>query len=226
MDKFAQNYRVISYSRRYAYPNQWICNCVGGDDRDNTIPNNVKDLAELIIKRLNLGSAHIIGHSYGAFIALYLAFKHPELVKTLVLGEPPILSLLEGNPYYSFSKDADLSRENELKHSLVQEAIYKRDIEKALGIFLDVIMGKEGYFYQVTQDTRAEIMNSVKSLIGELSSITQRFTCEDARRVRIPTLLLKGEQSPKILHHIIHIIDILSYCMPNNEQSTIFRYIT
>jgi len=61
---------------------------------------NVADLVELIIKRLNLGPAHIIGHSYGAFIALYLAFEHPDLVKTLVLGEPPVLSLLEGNPSY------------------------------------------------------------------------------------------------------------------------------
>jgi pimeloyl-ACP methyl ester carboxylesterase len=94
IDKFAQAYHVISYSRRYAYPNQWIGN--GGDD--NTIPNNVVDLVELIIKRLSLGPAHIIGHSYGAFIALYLAFEHPDLVKKLVLGEPPVISLLTANP--------------------------------------------------------------------------------------------------------------------------------
>ena len=95
IDKFAQNYRVVSYSRLYGYPNQWI-----GNGDDSNIPNNVADLVELIIKRLNLGPAHIIGHSYGAFIALYLAFEHPDLVKTLVLGEPPVLSLLEGNPSY------------------------------------------------------------------------------------------------------------------------------
>jgi pimeloyl-ACP methyl ester carboxylesterase len=81
IDEFAQHYRVISYSRRYAYPNQWT-----GNGNDNTIPNNVSDLIELIIKRLNLGPAHVIGHSYGAFIALYLAFEHPDLVRTLVLG--------------------------------------------------------------------------------------------------------------------------------------------
>jgi non-heme chloroperoxidase len=77
IDKFAQNYHVISYTRRYAYPNQWI-----GSGDDNTIPNNVSDLVELIIKRLNLGAAHVIGHSYGGFTALYLAFQHPDLVRT------------------------------------------------------------------------------------------------------------------------------------------------
>ncbi|MBV9668514.1 MAG: alpha/beta fold hydrolase, partial [Nitrososphaeraceae archaeon] len=38
----------------------------------------------------NLAPAHIIGHSYGAFTALYVAYQHPEIVRTLVLGEPPI----------------------------------------------------------------------------------------------------------------------------------------
>jgi hypothetical protein len=47
IDKFVQNYRVISYSRRYTYPNKWITSNGGGDNR---IPNNVADLVELIIK--------------------------------------------------------------------------------------------------------------------------------------------------------------------------------
>ena len=75
IDKFAQNYHVISYSRRYAYPNQWP-----GDGDDNNLANNVEDLAELIIRRLNLGTAHLIGHSYGALTALYMAYKHPDMI--------------------------------------------------------------------------------------------------------------------------------------------------
>jgi pimeloyl-ACP methyl ester carboxylesterase len=77
-------------------PNQWI-----GNGDDNTIPNNVADLVELIIKRLNLEPARIIGHSYGAFIALYLALEHPDLVRTLILGEPPVISLLKDNPQHT-----------------------------------------------------------------------------------------------------------------------------
>jgi non-heme chloroperoxidase len=210
IDKFAQNYHVISYSRRYAYPNQWI-----GNGDDNTIPNNAADLIESIIKRLNLGPAHIIGHSYGAFTALYLAFEHPDLVRTLVLCEPPVISLLKGNPQYS--KDVNMIRE---MRSLVHEAIRRGETEKAVRIFLDTVMNKEGFFYQLPSQTRAMIMDNVKSLRGELASVTQHFTCEDAQRVDIPTLLVKGEQSPKLLHHII---DILASCLPNNEQTTIPR---
>ena len=48
IDKFAQNYHIISYSRRYAYPNKWA-----GNGDDNIIPNNVADLVELITACLN-----------------------------------------------------------------------------------------------------------------------------------------------------------------------------
>jgi hypothetical protein len=67
--------------------------------------------------------------------------------------------------------------------------MYRRlSIEEAVRIFLDVVMGKEGYFYQLTSDARATIMENVKSLGGEVTSISQRFTCEYAQRVTVPTL--------------------------------------
>jgi pimeloyl-ACP methyl ester carboxylesterase len=61
-------------------------------------------------------------------------------------------------------------------------------------------------------------MDNVKSLRRELASMSQEFTCQDAQKVGVPTLLIKGEQSPKFLHHII---DKLASCLPNSEQTTI-----
>jgi non-heme chloroperoxidase len=171
---------------------------------------------ELIIKRLNLGAVHIIGHSYGAFIALYLAFEHPDLVKTLVIGEPPVISLLKANPQYT--EDVDTIIENAFKYSLVQEALHRGETERAVRIFLDAVNGKKGFFYQLPSKAHAMIMDNVKSLGGELASMSQHLTCEDAQKVGVPTLLIKGEQSPKFLHDII---DILASCQPNNEQITI-----
>ena len=128
-----QKFHVVSYSRRYAYPNQW-----SGDGEDNSLTNNAIDFAESIIKRLDLGPAHLIGHSYGALTALYTAYQHPELVRTLVLGEPPVMSLLENN--HNYSKDLYTIREN------VQDAIRRGDMKRAVRIFLDGVMRKEGFF--------------------------------------------------------------------------------
>jgi pimeloyl-ACP methyl ester carboxylesterase len=121
VESFAQRFHVVSYSRRYAYPNQWP----GGGD-DNSLTNNVTDLAELIIKRLNLGPVHLIGHSYGALIALFIAYQQPELVRTLVLGEPPVMSLLENN--HKYSKDVDAIRKNAFEPA--QDAIRRGETEQ------------------------------------------------------------------------------------------------
>ena len=51
------------------------------------------DLAALI-RKLKLAPAHIVGVSYGAYVALFLAARHPELVRSLVLSEPPVLRWL------------------------------------------------------------------------------------------------------------------------------------
>ena len=40
-----------------------------------------------IIKSLGVAPANIVGHSYGGTVALFLALQHPELVRTVVLGE-------------------------------------------------------------------------------------------------------------------------------------------
>jgi non-heme chloroperoxidase len=201
IESFAQRFHVVSYSRRYAYPNQWP-----RDGEDNDLTKNATDLAELIIQRLDLGPAHLIGHSYGALTALYMAYQHPELVRTLVLGEPPVMSLLEND--HKYIKDLYAIREN------VQDAIRRGNMERAVRIFLDGVMRKEGFFYQ-SSHARAVLMDNVKSLGGELASVSQRLTLEDVRKVTVPTLLVKGELSPKFLHQII---SILASSMPNSEE--------
>ena len=84
---FGAKYHVIAYSRRYNQPNvnKPLPGYSAVDDAD--------DLAGLINK-LHLGRVHVIGHSYGAYTALFLAVRHPELVRSLVIAEAPAVSLL------------------------------------------------------------------------------------------------------------------------------------
>ena len=143
-----------------------------------------------------------------------MAYQQPELVRTLVLGEPPVMSLLENN--HKYSKDVDAIRKNAFEPA--QDAIRRGETERAVRIFLDGVMNKEGFFYQLSSQIHAMIMDNVKSLGGELASISQRFTLEDAQKVTIPTLLVKGELSPKFLHNII---GILASSIPNSKELVI-----
>lgn len=62
-----------------------------------TIHQDADDAVNLI-ESLGLGRAHIVGHSYGAGTAVLLATKHPHLVSSLYLHEPPAFALLTGRP--------------------------------------------------------------------------------------------------------------------------------
>ena len=96
---FSQHFQVVAYSRRYHHPNPWT-----GDGLDYAAPLHAEDLAAFI-HALGLGPAHLVGSSAGAYVALLLAARHPDLVRTLVLGEPPMLAWLaqsvEGEPLYA-----------------------------------------------------------------------------------------------------------------------------
>jgi pimeloyl-ACP methyl ester carboxylesterase len=41
--------------------------------------------------------AHLVGHSYGAVVALFAAAQRPQAVRSLAINEPPAFRLLKGN---------------------------------------------------------------------------------------------------------------------------------
>jgi non-heme chloroperoxidase len=214
IDSFSEKYRAISYSRRFAYPNKWIGNVA----QDNTIEDNAKDLAELI-RKLDLAPAHLVGASYGAFIILYCASKNPELAKTIVLGEPPIFEFLARS---HLKDDVESLQGFRSVQRPTQDASKRGDFEKAAQVFMDGIMGMEmeNFFDQLPEEGKQPLLDNAKSLESELeSAMSTSFTVEDVKKITtIPTLLVKGELSPKFF---LRISDILSDNMPNTEQIVI-----
>jgi non-heme chloroperoxidase len=212
MDYFSKKYHTISYSRRFAYPNKWIGNVA----TDNTIEENAKDLAELI-RKLDLAPAHLVGASYGAFITLYCASKNPELAKTMVLNEPPILPFLARSPV---KDDVELyKRYRTSVLSPAEDAFKTGDFRKGAQIFINRVMDIETFFEQLSEQDRQYLMDNAKSLEGELeSAIPSSFNIEDIKQISIPTLIVKGELSQK---SFLRIADMLSDNMLNTEQIVI-----
>src|SRR6185436_1351290 len=131
LEPFAQSYRVIAYSRRYNFPNN---NPHIRPDHSAII--EAEDLAALI-KKLKLGRVHLIGHSYGALTALFLAVKHPELVRTLVLAEPPVLGWAQDRSQGKVLYD-------EIMVNLWKptgDAFRRRDPEQALRVTINYFLG-------------------------------------------------------------------------------------
>ena len=152
---FSDKYRIVSYSRRFAYPNKNVGNHIA----DNTIEGNAADLAELI-KKLAIAPAHLIGHSSGAFIALYCAYRNPKLVKTLVLCEPSIFQLLANSHLKDDTQLFQLYKDNGAKPA--DEAFSRGDDEKAVRIVLDVALDMQNVFDHIPEQARKLLMDNAR----------------------------------------------------------------
>ncbi len=208
-DAFAERFRTIAYSRRYHYPNP----CTGNES-DYSATLHADDLAALM-NELGLESAHVVGQSYGAYTALLLAARHPSRVRSMVLGEPPVLPLLEHSAEGREVRDAFLAD----VWGPVRAAMEEGDVESGVRIFSDTVVG-EGWFARLPTAIRDLIMENAPELKVEASSprFWTQFACADAEQVRTPTLLLSGEQSLEMLRLIV---DALARCLPNSESAVI-----
>jgi pimeloyl-ACP methyl ester carboxylesterase len=102
-----------------------------------------------------------------------------------------------------------------------QDASRRGDFRKATQVAIDGIMDMKNYFEKLPEEGKQFLMDNAKSLESELeSTISTSFTVEDVKQIKttIPTLLVKGELSPK---YFLRITDILSDNMPNSEQIVI-----
>lgn len=186
----SKQYRVIAYSRRYNFPNE-------NTDiaKDHSAHVGAEDLKALI-DELDLGPVHLVGHSYGAFIALFLAIEHPELVRSLVVAEPALMRWLADMP-----EGAEMwqQMDTELLPAMAK-AIRAGDEEGMLRLFFDWVMEPSGYD-ELPPIAKALIMNNVREGNALMASsdpfpVLRR---EDVEKLQMPTLMLSGANTIKSL---------------------------
>ncbi|MEO9891352.1 alpha/beta hydrolase [Aurantibacter sp.] len=207
VDTFASKYRVIAYSRRYAWPNAQPLS----DTLDYSAGQHAKDLAQLL-KTLDLDPAHLVGHSWGGYTVLITAIDNPELVKSMVLGEPAAQPLIMG------SKEGD-SLISDFNNTVVRPAakyFAQQQKDSAVASFVAGVMGSADFYGAVPEKFRKRwLQNTTESEGGFITrnSMTPISTTE-VKQLRIPTLLVSGENSPRLFGKIIDTLDAL---LPINE---------
>jgi pimeloyl-ACP methyl ester carboxylesterase len=184
LDRFAETYRAIAYSRRYNYPNT-----------NRLRPNHsavveAEDLAAFVHK-LDRGKVHVVGHSYGGSTALFLAVKYPELVRTLTLAEPPVV----------FAGDRlDDARQRLLKRA--RAAFERGDPEDAVRTIVN--SSRDGTYDTIPGPFRKRLLRNAQELEALVFSdnMYPALDRDAVRRIVVPTLLLSGEKSPASLKSV------------------------
>ena len=182
---------------------------------------HVEDLEDLI-KKLNK-PVHLIGHSYGAFICLILAMKSPHLINSLILSEPPVITLYVSNSpkpleilKLLFSRPKTAIALIKLGAKGIEPATkeVKRDnMKKAIEIFGKATLGADTYAN--LSDSR---MEQVYKNVIKAEFVGSGFPPLDEskiREIKVPTLLISGRNSPKIFHFLL---DRLMELIPNSKR--------
>jgi non-heme chloroperoxidase len=218
---FSEKNRVIAYSRRYAKPNT-----NNGSLKQSTIESNAQDLQGLIEETAS-PPINLVGHSYGGFIAAYLAATRPSLVQKLILIEPGITTLLVKDPESRAdalslllrSPSTALAARNYIRqyYNPLLEAYRKGDLDTALGYFLDGLMNKTGSLRQLPEQVQSMLKENAIT-IGEIEARLPSFTKRDAGQIISPTLLINGAKGTKIFRAIN---ERLAKSVPNSELAII-----
>jgi non-heme chloroperoxidase len=212
MEALSRRHRTIAYSRRFNHPNR---NVAG---RAYSAAVDGADLAALI-RKLNLAPAHVVGVSYGAYAALLLATKHPGLVRSLVLTEPPVLPLLRkldgGKPLV----DEFMARVWEPAAQGFQEGD-EEGVRRALDGF-----GELGYTGSGVKVTFASLPPAARSAFVQNAPEWRALTASkepfpdlsrgDIKDLKAPVLLLSGQRSPA-MHALID--QELERLLPRGER--------
>jgi pimeloyl-ACP methyl ester carboxylesterase len=205
IESLAEDHRVIAYSRRYHHPNP--CPLEG----PYSASLHADDLADLM-SELDVQVAHVVGSSYGAYTALFLAMRHPDRVCTQVLSEPPVLPLLVDHPEGHEIRDRFLAE----VWGPAGEVLQDGKMESGVRTFIDGLFG-DGAFDNLPDEVHRLIMDNTPEF--KLETATEAFwtpfTRDDAAQVDTPTLLVSGDSSLRMFQLIV---DELESSLPHSEQ--------
>jgi pimeloyl-ACP methyl ester carboxylesterase len=178
-EALAQQHTVISYDRRgnsrSPAPAGWTT---------TTVEEQADDAAALLAA-LAIPAASVYGHSIGAPIALGLALRRPEVVDTVILHDPALMSVL-----------ADPGAVLAVVGPLVEEAMQAGGPAVAADAFYRFAVGSA--LDALEPATYERMKGDGAVLFGvEFQALSGWRVDEEALgRTRIPVLLLAGVESP------------------------------
>lgn len=183
LSAFSIGYRTIAVSLRHCYPERW-----DGRGSDFSVGRHADDLA-MFIHGKRLGAVHLVAHSRGGAVALDLALRRPELVRTLVLADPGGLEGLLPDTLEGQRMAGETAR----MFARLRDDLATRDATAAAREFVDAL-GGPGTWIGRTREQQQLVLDNIHT--GPACEQRPRFTQAQISSVAVPILLVTGAASP------------------------------
>jgi len=202
----AKNYRFIAYTQRYFGTEPWP-----DDGKNFSIPTLTDDLATFITS-FNAGPVHLVSWSFGGLVAMQAAVKNPSLVRSLILYEPNVISVLPAE-----SAEGKAAREDRSKMlapviaankagDAVQAAKLAREAWLHLG---------PGGFDREPQAVQTRVLDNARTMPLIFGApAPPPITCDMLKDFPQPTLVIRGEKTQPLF---LLISEAISKCIPGAQ---------
>lgn len=210
MEALAKKHRVIAVSLRHYYPEPW--KGVGGSFSPR---QHAGDVAAFI-RALNVGAVHLFGHSRGGSIVLYVASSHPELVRTVTVGEGG-----SSIPAFAAADPAAAAAENRgRERSRNALALFDQGkIEEGLAYFVNDVSGP-GAWSAATEANREMFRANAWTMKGTAQETFDPYTCTDVNRIKAPIFFMLGESTAPLFRNVTAAIQS---CLMKSERAVVSK---
>ena len=202
---FSKYFKLITYSRRYNYPNE------NPMDSNHSAIVEAKDLLGLM-DELKIEKANILGHSYGGYTALLFALAHPDRVDKLILAEPPLERWLPDLPNGAGKFEKFMTN----TWIPIGKAFSENGDHAGLEVTCQHFFGAP--LDSIPEQWRSFMLQNVKEwhALAISSDAYPKIDTVEVKNLKVPTLLLSGARNAGKSNDLIDIQ--LSRLLPNNKR--------
>jgi pimeloyl-ACP methyl ester carboxylesterase len=203
-----QEVRFIALNLRYHGREEWP---------DNGTAYSVTDHARQVIafvRALDVGKVHLVGHSYGAEVAMYVALQAQDLLLSAVFHEPPGDFLVEG-------PDASaILEQRATQFAPAKAAASAARLEEAARLLITAVMNHGPEVWdKASASSRAIILDNARTLPLLFSAMPPPpLSCAQLNHIKVPVLVINGE---KTLPYFERVGQRLTACIKTSTRTVI-----
>jgi pimeloyl-ACP methyl ester carboxylesterase len=166
------------------------------------------------IRALDAGPVHLVGQSYGAYIAICVALRSPERLRSVVLQEPSIQSLVTG------PNAAAIHEERQRDFAPAAAAAKEGRFDVAARLLIEALINKgPGTWAAIPEYLQKMFMENTRTLPLFFSAPPpQPITCSQLGELKLPTLIINGAQTLRFFSYVGWRV---AECVPGSRRAVI-----